>query len=292
MLCHMDNHSSPAAPGTARTIVITGASDGIGAAAARLLARAGHRVAVVGRNPEKTASLAREVGGDPFTADFTRLADVRRLASELDDAYPRIDVLANNAGGILGDPTRTVDGHEQTFQLNHLAPFLLTSLLLEKLLASRAAVIQTSSVGARIFGHLDLDDLEHDNDFSAHRAYGTAKLENILFTTELHRRFHDQGLSAAAFHPGGVATNFGAESTGIFRRLYQNRIGKLFLTTPEQGAAQLVRFAQTQPGVDWQSGAYYENGRVARRVNPQVRDADLARRLWDRTAELAGVAAR
>ena len=288
----MDNHSSPAAPGAPRTIVITGASDGIGAAAARLLARAGHHVAVVGRNPEKTARLAREVDGAAFTADFTRLADVRRLAAELDEAYPRIDVLANNAGGILGDPARTVDGHERTFQLNHLAPFLLTSLLLEKLLVSRAAVVQTSSAGARIFGHLDLDDLEHDNDFSAHRAYGTAKLENILFTTELHRRFHDQGLSAVAFHPGGVATNFGAESTSVFRRLYQNRIGKLFLTTPDQGAAQLVRFAPTQPGVDWQSGAYYERGRVARRVNPQVRDADLARRLWDRSAELAGVPAR
>jgi NAD(P)-dependent dehydrogenase (short-subunit alcohol dehydrogenase family) len=203
----MDNHPTPAAPGAPRTIVITGASDGIGAAAARLLARAGHHVAVVGRNPEKTARLAREVGGAAFTADFTRLADVRRLAAELDEAYPRIDVLANNAGGILGDPTRTVDGHERTFQLNHLAPFLLTGLLLEKLLASSAAVVQTSSAGARIFGHLDLDDLEHDNDFSAHRAYGTAKLENILFTTELHRRFHDQGLSAVAFHPGGVVRN-------------------------------------------------------------------------------------
>lgn len=288
----MDSDPAPAGTGTPRNIVITGASDGIGAAAARLLAGAGHRIGVVGRNPEKTANLARALGGDPFVADFTRLADVRRLAAELDEAYPRIDVLANNAGGILGDRTRTVDGHEQTFQFNHLAPFLLTSLLLDKLLASRATVIQTSSLGARLFGRLDLDDLEHDHDFTPHRAYGTAKLENILFTTELHRRYHDRGLSSAAFHPGGVATNFGAESTSFFRPLYQSRIGKRFLATPEQGAAQLVRFAQTEPGVGWQSGAYYENGRVARRVNPQARDAGLARRLWDRSAELAGVAAR
>ena len=217
---------------------------------------------------------------------------MRRLAAELDDAYPRIDVLANNAGGILGDRTKTVDGHERTLQVNHLAPFLLTGLLLDKLLASRATVIQTSSVGARLFGHLDLDDLDHDRDFTPHRAYGTAKLENILFTTELHRRFHDQGLSSAAFHPGGVATNFGAESTSFFRPIYQSRIGKLLLATPEKGAAQLVRFAQTEPDVDWQSGAYYESGRVARRVNPQARDADLARRLWDRSAELVGVDAR
>lgn len=285
MLCRMDNRSP-------RTIVITGASDGIGAAAARLLSAAGHRVAVVGRSPEKTAKVAREVGADHFVADFTNLADVRRLAAELDDAYPRIDVLANNAGGILGDRTKTVDGHERTLQVNHLAPYLLTDLLLDKLLASRASVIQTSSVGARLFGHLDLDDLDHDQDFTPHRAYGTAKLENILFTTELHRRFHGQGLSSAAFHPGGVATNFGAESTSFFRPLYQSRLGKLVLATPEKGAAQLVRFAQTEPGTGWQSGAYYEGGRVARRVNPQARDADLARRLWDRSAELVGVTAR
>jgi NAD(P)-dependent dehydrogenase (short-subunit alcohol dehydrogenase family) len=285
MLCNMET-ASP------RTIVITGASDGIGAAAARLLSTAGHRVAVVGRSPEKTARVAREVGADHFVADFTSLADVRRLATELDDAYPRIDVLANNAGGILGDRTKTVDGHERTLQVNHLAPFLLTGLLLDKLLASRASVIQTSSVGARLFGHLDVEDLDHDRDFTAHRAYGTAKLENILFTTELHRRFHDQGLSSAAFHPGGVATNFSAESTSFFRPLYRSRIGKMVLATPEKGASQLVRFAQTEPGVDWHSGAYYERGRVARRVNPQARDADLARRLWDRSAELVGVDVR
>lgn len=285
MLCNMDTT-------TPKIIVITGASDGIGAAAARLLSAAGHRVAVVGRSPEKTAHVAREVGGEHFVADFTDLADVRRLAAELDAAYPRIDVLANNAGGILGDRAKTVDGHERTLQVNHLAPFLLTGLLLDKLLASRASVIQTSSVGARLFGHLDLDDLDHDRDFTAHRAYGTAKLENILFTTELHRRFHDQGVSSAAFHPGGVATNFGAESTSFFRPLYQSRIGKMVLATPEKGAAQLVRFAQTEPGAAWQSGAYYEGGRVARRVNPQARDADLARRLWDRSAELVGVDVR
>lgn len=288
----MDSTSPLPPSATPRTIVITGASDGIGAAGARLLAQAGHRVVVVGRSPDKTARVAGELGGDHFVADFTRLADVRRLAAELDDTYPRIDVLANNAGGILGDRAKTVDGHERTVQLNHLAPFLLTGLLLDKLLASHATVIQTSSLGARLFGHLDVDDLDHDHDFTPHRAYGTAKLENILFTVELHRRFHDQGLSSVAFHPGGVATNFATESTSFFRSLYQNRIGKLFLSTPEQGAAQLVRFAQRQPGTDWRSGAYYENGRVARRVNPQVRDADLARQLWDRSAELVGLTAR
>ncbi|MFI6423815.1 SDR family NAD(P)-dependent oxidoreductase [Promicromonospora sp. NPDC050880] len=275
----------------ARTIVITGASDGIGAAAARALTEAGHRVAVVGRSPDKTGRVARALGADHFVADFTRLADARRLAAELTDAYPRIDVLANNAGGLLGDRTRTEDGFERTFQVNHLAPFLLTSLLLDTLVASRATVVQTSSTGARLFGRLDLDDLQHDRDFTPHLAYGTAKLENILFTRELHRRFHGQGLAAVAFHPGGVATNFAAESTSFLRPLYRSPVGRLVLATPERGAAQLVRFARTTPGVDWEPGAYYERGRVARRVNPQVHDADLARRLWERSAELVGAPA-
>lgn len=289
MLSHMDTSTSQP---RRKTIVITGASGGIGAAAARQLAAAGHRVVVVGRSPHKTAQVAGELGADHFVADFTRLADVRQLAADLDAACPRIDVLANNAGGILGDRSKTDDGFERTLQVNHLAPFLLTNLLLDKLLASGATVVQTSSVGARLFGSLDLDDLDHERDFTPHRAYGTAKLENILFTTELHRRFHDQGLSSAAFHPGLVATSFAAESTSFMRPIYQSRIGKMFLATPDQGAAQLVRFAQREPGADWQSGAYYESGRVARRVNPQARDADLARGLWERSAELVGVAAR
>ncbi|AUA16664.1 putative oxidoreductase YciK [Streptomyces malaysiensis subsp. malaysiensis] len=145
------------APG--KTIVITGASDGIGAAAARQLHRSGHRVVVVGRSSHKTRAVADEIGADSYVADFTRLDEVRALAARLDAAYPRIDVLANNAGGVFGDPARTPDGFEKTFQVNHLAPFLLTRLLMDKLLASGASVLQTSSVGARMAGKLDTDDL-------------------------------------------------------------------------------------------------------------------------------------
>ncbi|HEX3514389.1 MAG TPA: SDR family NAD(P)-dependent oxidoreductase, partial [Trebonia sp.] len=173
-----------------KTIVITGASDGIGAAAARQLHQDGNHVVVVGRSPRKTQAVAQEIGADYFLADFTRLGDVRKLAADLDRACPRIDVLANNAGGIFGDRAKTIDGFEQTFQVNHLAPFLLTSLLLDKLVQSRAAVIQTSSSGARLFCELAIDDLDHDRDFTPQLAYGTAKLENILFTKELHRRYH------------------------------------------------------------------------------------------------------
>jgi NAD(P)-dependent dehydrogenase (short-subunit alcohol dehydrogenase family) len=272
-----------------KTIVITGSSDGIGAAAARRLHRDGHRVVVVGRSASKTEAVAREIGADHYLADFTRLDEVRKLAAELDAAYPRIDVFANNAGGVFGDPARTADGFEQTFQINHLAPFLLTSLLLPKLIASRATVIQTSSVGARMAPRIDLDDLAFDRNYSPIRAYGAAKLENILFTKELHRRYHDRGIAAVAFHPGNISSNFGKESaSGLMRFIATNPVTRaVLLTTPESGADQIVWFAESEPGTDWQPGHYYVKRKPAR-TNPQAADADLARRLWDRSEELVG----
>lgn len=271
-----------------KTIVITGASDGIGAAAARQLHKDGYHVVVVGRSPRKTQAVVREIGADYFLADFTRLGDVRKLADDLDRTCPRIDVLANNAGGIFGDRAKTIDGFEKTFQINHLAPFLLTGLLLDKLIQSRAAVIQTSSSGARLFGKLDIDDLDHDRDFTPQLAYGTAKLENILFTKELHRRYHAQGISAAAFHPGAVATSFAADSDSFMKRIYSSRIGRALMTTPEKGAGQMIWLAESVPGTDWVSGTYYEKRKPARRNNPQALDADLARQLWDRSERLLG----
>jgi NAD(P)-dependent dehydrogenase (short-subunit alcohol dehydrogenase family) len=273
----------------AKTIVITGASDGIGAAGARQLHQDGHRVVIVGRSPDKTTAVAREIGADFFVADFTRFSDVRTLAAGLDAAYPRIDVLVNNAGGVFGDRARTVDGFEKTLQVNHLSPFLLTNLLMNKLLAGQAAVIQTSSSGARLFGKLDIDDLNNDTKYTPQRAYGTAKLENILFTRELHTRFHARGLSAAAFNPGAVATSFGSESTSFMRSIYASRVARAFMNSPERGARQMVWLAEGVPGTDWQSGVYYERGKPARRNNPQA-NAGLARALWDRSADLVGAA--
>jgi NAD(P)-dependent dehydrogenase (short-subunit alcohol dehydrogenase family) len=276
----------------AKTIVITGASDGIGAAGARQLHEDGHQVVVVGRSPGKTTAVARELSAGFFIADFTRFSDVRKLAADLDAAYPRIDVLVNNAGGVFGDRARTVDGFEKTLQINHLSPFLLTNLLMDKLLASRASVIQTSSSGARLFGKLDLDDLNNDTKYTPQRAYGTAKLENILFTRELHARFYARGLSAAAFHPGAVATSFASDSIGFMRSVYASRIGRAFMNTPDKGARQMVWLAEAVPGTDWQSGVYYERGKPARHNNPQANDADLARALWDRSAALVAAAVR
>lgn len=274
-----------------KTIIITGASDGIGAAAARRLGRNGHEVVVVGRSPGKTEAVAKEIDARFFVADFTKLEDVRRLVAALLDACQRIDVLANNAGGMFGDRAKTEDGFEKTFQINHLAPFLLTSLLLPRLLESRASVIQTSSIGSRLGGRLDMDDLQHDRDFSPILAYSTTKLENILFTRELHRRFNSKGLSAAAFHPGNVATRFGTQSESrLIRFITTNPITRAMLTTPEKGARQLVWLAEGQPGTDWISGSYYEKGQPARRENKQGQDAALARTLWERSEQLLGIA--
>jgi len=270
-----------------KTIVITGSSDGIGAAAARQLHHDGHQVVVVGRSARKTQAIASEIGADHFLADFTRLDEVGKLAAELDAAYPRIDVLANNAGGVFGDRTKTTDGFEMTFQINYLAAFLLTRLLIGKLTASAAAVIQTSSIGARMAGRLDMDDLDHDRNFSPVRAYNAAKLEDILFTRELHRRYHAQGISAAAFYPGNVASSFGTKSDSrLIKFITTNPVTRrVLLTTPDKGAGQLVWLAEGQPGTDWESGTYYQK-RKPGRISRQALDASLARNLWERSEQL------
>lgn len=274
----------------AKTIVLTGASDGIGAAAARKLVADGHTVALVGRSAQKTKALARELGADHFLADFTRFDDVRTLATALRGAYPRIDVLVNNAGGIFGDQTRTADGFEKTLQVNHLAPFLLTNLLLDTLAASNASILNTASVAARIFGNIDLDDLDNDAKYSANKAYGDAKLANILFAKELDRRYRGRGISAAAFHPGNVRTNFASDTTSVMRFVYHSPLGRLTgLISPEKGAEPLVWLAEGTPGRDWASGEYYEKKKPAK-TNPQAADTQLARGLWDKSAELVGLA--
>ncbi|MFS2280671.1 SDR family NAD(P)-dependent oxidoreductase [Microbacterium sp. OR21] len=272
-----------------KTIVLTGASDGIGAAASRKLVADGHTVVLVGRSVEKTAALAGELGAEHFTADFADLSQVRALADELKRAHPRIDVLVNNAGGIFGDRTRTVDGFEKTLQVNHLAPFLLTNLLLDTLIASRASVVNTSSAAARLFGSIDIDDLNNERDYSPNKAYGDAKLSNILFTKELERRFGRDGLSAVAFHPGIVRTSFASDTTSLMRFLYQTPLGRLLgLLSPEQGAQPLVWLAEGEPGTDWMPREYYEKQRVAM-TNPQAFDEQLAAELWRRSAEYVGL---
>ncbi|MCW2926563.1 MAG: hypothetical protein JWM86_531 [Thermoleophilia bacterium] len=241
---------------------------------------------IVGRSPERTAAVADELDAPHHLADFADLSQVRRLAAELADTYPRIEVLANNAGGIMGARELTVDGHERTFQVNHLAPFLLTTTLLPVLSASRATVIQTASIAAERFGLLDIDDLQLEHGYSPTRAYGNAKLANIVFTRELHRRHHADGISAVAFHPGVVATSFAKDTTHLMRFIYHTPLRRLFTISSARGAEPLTWLARGLPGETWQPGEYYERRAIATRVSPQQRDAALAEQLWDRSVEL------
>jgi NAD(P)-dependent dehydrogenase (short-subunit alcohol dehydrogenase family) len=261
--------------------VITGASDGIGAAAAHQLHAIGTTVVVVGRFPEKTKEVADGLHAEYYVADFTKLSDVRKLAGELRRDFPRIDVLANNAGGIFGKRELTVDGHEKTMQVNYLAHFLLTNLLMDVLIASKATVINTSSIAHKIFSKFDIDDLEVANGYTQRIAYGNAKLENILFTRELHRRYNEKGISTAAFHPGNVASNFASDTDSSLRYIYHTPLRRLFLISPAKAADTLVWLATTTPGKDWQSGEYYEKRKISKNIDAKATDPDLARELWE-----------
>lgn len=269
-----------------KTIIITGASDGIGASAARQLHARGEHVVVVGRSPEKTKTVAAELGVDYLLADFSELQQVRVLADELRNRYPRIDVLANNAGGMLATGHPTVDGHENVLQVNYLAPFLLTTLLMEQLIESRAAVISTSSASQSLIRNITIDDLLHTERFRPTRAYAMSKIAITLFVRELHHRYAASGVTGAAFHPGWVDSNFGPASSSRFIELFQaTKIGRIIGKTPDEGCDQLVWLARTEGGHDWQSGEYYVKRRIAK-AHRLVANPAETQALWDRTAAL------
>jgi NAD(P)-dependent dehydrogenase (short-subunit alcohol dehydrogenase family) len=280
---------------TGETVVITGASSGFGAALARRLAAQGADVIPVGRSPVRTARVADEIGAEPLIADYADLAQVRRLARDLLARRDRIDVLVNNAGGLLSRRWETADGHELTFQTNHLAPFLLTTLLLPRLEegARRAPVrvVTTASLGNR-FGRLRLDDLNwrQRRYGGGWIAYSTTKLMNIMFTYELVRRYpHIQAFSV---HPDpGVRGPRGPEST-YPRFASESRLAPLFDRPPlrhfritaEDGAEPLVWLASANE-IPAPNGTYF-HGFTPGKVNPQAKDPQLAERLWDISARL------
>jgi NAD(P)-dependent dehydrogenase (short-subunit alcohol dehydrogenase family) len=266
-----------------RTIVITGASDGIGAAAARRLSRSGNNVVVVGRSQSKTASVAAELDADYYAVDFADLSQVRALAEKVRSQYPRIDVLLNNAGGMGTKIHLTPDGYEHTYQVNYLAPFLLTTHLLGVLLDSRATIVNTTSSSHRLIFRATVDDLENTASRRPSTAYGLSKLAVVLFSRELHRRHHAGGLSVAAVHPGFVASNFGQASGSRFLAFMQRYTPtERFIPTSDEAAGHLVRLASTTPGTDWTPGEYYSKHKIAK-AGRLAYDPRLARDLWDRT---------
>jgi NAD(P)-dependent dehydrogenase (short-subunit alcohol dehydrogenase family) len=273
---------------TQRTIVLTGASDGIGAAAARRLAARGERLLLAGRSPEKLAAVAEPLGAEFFAADFEHLAEVRRLAAWVQERAERVDVLVNNAGGVFGDRMVTEDGNERTMQVNHYAAFLLTHLLLERLQAGGATIVNTSSVGAKAFGKIDLADLDNQGRYRTMKTYGDSKLANILFTKGLHARYHAAGLSSVALHPGNIASNFGSTGSPWMKAIYRTPLRHL-LDTPEDGAGNLLWAIDGTPGQTWRSGEYYESRKLPRRPNPQQNDPRLVDGLWVESARRVGV---
>ena len=274
-------------PAPPATVVLTGASAGIGAAAAVELSRRGHPVLAVGRSASKLGAVRKRMEAaappgvpvpEPVTADFASLYEVRRLADVLLERCPRVDVLANNAGLILSRREETVDGYEMIFAVNHLAPFLLTNLLVDRLKDSGGRVVTTSSEGHK-GGKIHEDDLQLQR-WGRWKAYCQSKLANVLFTSELTAR---TGLPASCFHPGLVRTEFGRDSlvsvlSKVVRPLYR---------TPEQGAETLVWLA-TDPEGTAPSATYYVDCHPGR-PSAAARDAEVARRLWDTSARLVGL---
>lgn len=270
-----------------RVAVITGASSGVGRAAAEELSRRGWTVGLIGRDARRlAAALARvravgRASATAFQADFTKLDSVRALARQLRDAYPRIDVLANNAGGTVHTRRSTVDGFEATIQVNHLAAFLLSHELREAMRGGR--IIMTSSV-AHSQGRIDPEDLSRTRQrYVPLLAYADSKQANILFAAEAARQWPD--IVSTAFHPGIVRTRFGSGNL-IYTAFYRYAP---FLRSPAKGADTLIWLATTEAST-LTNGGYYVDRRE-RDPGPRASDADLAARLWRASLAAAGLAA-
>jgi NAD(P)-dependent dehydrogenase (short-subunit alcohol dehydrogenase family) len=267
-----------------RTCLVTGATSGIGQVLARELARRGATVVLHGRSAERgaatLAAIRAQVPGaqvELLLADLSVQAEVRRLAAALRAGHQRLHLLLNNAGGLNPRREVTPEGLEVTFATNHLAPFLLTTLLLDLLLASAPARVVTVASRAHWRGRMHFDDLQLSRGYGGWRAYQQSKLANILFTVELARRLEGTGVVANAVHPGVVATGFGGSKPGPTR--WAMRLARPFLLTAEQGARTPLWVA-TAKELAQVNGRYFSNGKEAR-PSARAQDVEAARRLWE-----------
>jgi len=278
-----------------KVCLVTGATSGIGQVTARELAKMGATVVAVGRSREKgeatVADIKRRSASDTVAfmqADLSSQASIRALATTFTDQYDRLHVLVNNAGGIFATRETTVDGIEMTFALDHLAPFLLTELLLPTLMASAPARVVNVSSSAQAFGTIHFDDLQGEKSYRAWRAYNQAKLANVLFTYELARRLAGTSVTATCLHPGLIATGFAQNNGDLTQRLI--KAGQIFMASPEKGARTSIYLASS-PLVEGITGRYF----VAKKPKPSSKrsyDEAAARRLWEISEGLTGLAPR
>ena len=252
----------------------------------------GARILITGRDRRRTEDATRELRaagdgqGDAFVADLSSQSQVRRLADEVLQRHSRIDVLVNNVGGYWNTRHLTADGLEHTFALNHLAPFLLTNLLLDRLKQSAPSRVVTVSSNAQAPGRIRFDDLQGERSYSGGRAYNQSKLANVLFSYELARRLRTTAVTANALHPGVVSTSFGGEDPGRAQRLFVP-IMRPFMKTPAQGAATSIHLAAA-PDLEQMTGRYFANSRP-KRSSRRSYDEATAARLWQVSADLVGL---
>jgi len=276
-----------------RTVVVTGATSGIGRATALGLAAMGARVAIIGRDHDRATSVAGEIRpagaqADVFVADLSSQAEVRRLAVELLHELPRIDVLVNNVGGYWDTRHVTADGLERTFAVNHLAPFLLTNLLLDRLKESGPARVVTVASNAQSMGSIEFDDLQDERSYSGSRAYNQSKLANVMFSYELARRLRSTSVTANALHPGLVSTSFGAEDPSVIQRLVVP-FARPFMKAADQGAVTSIHVASA-PDLERVSGLFFAKSKPTK-SSKQSYDEAAAARLWRVSADLVGLGA-
>jgi retinol dehydrogenase 14 len=288
----MEQIHSGSGPMAGRTVLVTGGTAGIGRATAVGLATMGAHLAVCGRDRRRAEGAAGEIraaaGGqvEVFVADLSCQSEVRRLADEVLQRLSRIDVLVNNVGGYWNTRHVTADGLERTFAVNHLAPFLLTNLLLDRLQHSAPARVVTVASNAHGQGRIDFDDLQGERSYSGARAYNQSKLANVLFTYELARGLQATLVTANALHPGVVRTSFGAEDPAGVQRLLVPFL-RPFMKAPAQGAATSIHLASA-PDLEQVTGRYFVNSKP-KRSSERSYDQAAAARLWQVSAALVGL---
>ena len=278
-----------------KTILISGATNGIGKQSALELAKMGAQVVIIGRNKAKTEETLREIqtgSGNKdvhaLIADLSSMAEVRRVAGDFRKQFSRLDVLLNNAGGYFADRQETVDGYEMTFALNHLSYFLLTNLLLDMVKASAPSRIVNVSSDAHSSSALDFNDLQLKNSYGmgGFKAYGMSKLMNVMFTYELARRLAGTGVTANSLHPGFVNTGFGKNNRGLIQMIMG--VITVFAIKPEDGARTSV-YLSSSPEVEGVTGKYFDKSK-AKKSTAVSYDEAAQKKLWDISEQLTGIA--